>query len=266
MTPAREERLRVLITNDDGVEAPGLAALARAAVALGHDVVVAAPARDQSGAGAAIAPAIAAEGIRVTAVELAGVEGVMAHAVDGPPALAVLAARLGGLGSPPRLVASGVNAGPNTGYSVLHSGTVGAALTAANFGLSGLAVSIDAAVPDHLDTARVVARAALSWLVDAPAATVLNVNVPDLALDRLAGVRWAPLAAFGQVQATVRENDGGRLQMEISAGRQEQEPGTDSALLAAGFVTVTSIVAVQATAPNDAPRAIEASLSHSSID
>lgn len=266
MTAAAGGRRCVLVTNDDGVAAPGLAALARAAVALGHDVVVAAPSRDQSGTGAAIAPAMAEEGIRVTPAELAGVEGVTAHAVDGPPALAVLAARLGGLGPLPDLVVSGVNAGPNTGYSVLHSGTVGAALTAANFGLSGLAVSIDAAGPDNLDTATVVARAALSWLVDAPAGTVLNVNVPDLPLDRLAGVRWAPLASFGRVQATVRENDGGRLQMEISAGGQEQEPGTDTALLAAGFVTVTSIVAIQATPPNDAPRAIEASLTSSSID
>lgn len=266
MTPAGEGRTRVLVTNDDGVAAPGLAALARAAVALGHDVVVAAPSRDQSGTGAAIAPAMAEEGMRVVPAELVGVEGVMAHAVDGPPALAVLAARLGGLGRTPTLVASGVNAGPNTGYSVLHSGTVGAALTAANFGLSGLAISIDGAGPENLGTATAVARAALTWLIDAPAGTVLNVNVPDLPLDRLAGVRWAPLAAFGQVQATVRENDGGRLQMEISAGQPEQQPGTDTALLAAGFVTVTSIVALQPTPPNDAPQAIEMSLSESSID
>lgn len=260
MTSADEERLRVLVTNDDGVAAPGLAALAKAVVALGHDVVVAAPLRDQSGSGAAIAPATAAEGINVSTSELEGLEGVIVHGVDGPPALAVMAARLGGLGRPPTLVTSGINLGPNTGYAVLHSGTVGAALTAANFGVSGLAVSIDAGVPDHLPTAAAVAQAALSWLVRAPARTVLNVNVPNLPLDRLAGVRWATLATFGQVQAAVREDDGGRLQVEIKADEHDPDAHTDTALLAAGFVTVTSIVGVQATEENDAPPTIERSM------
>jgi 5'-nucleotidase len=261
LTASDGERLRVLVTNDDGVEAPGLAALARAVVAMGHDVVVAAPLRDQSGSGAAIAPAVAEEGIRVSPGALEGVGDVAVHGVDGPPALAVMAARLGGLGRPPSLVASGVNLGPNTGYAVLHSGTVGAALTAANFGASGLAVSLDSSRVDHLTTAAAVAQQALSWLAGAPARTVLNVNVPDLPLERLAGVRWAPLANFGQVQAAMREGDGGRLQVEIKADEHERTDGTDTALLAAGFVTVTSIVGVQATAENDAPLAIEAGLS-----
>ena len=261
MTPAGDERLRVLVTNDDGVRAPGLAALARAVIDLGHDVVVGAPVRDQSGSAAAIAPTSAGEGIQVSPADLVDLEGVAAHAVDGPPALAVLAARLGGMGRPPAVVASGINLGPNTGYAVLHSGTVGAALTAANFGMSGLAVSIDASGPGHLPTAAAVAGAALSWLVEAPARTVLNVNVPDLPLDRLAGVRWAPLATFGQVQAAVSEDDGGRLQVEIRANDHERDPDSDTALLAAGFVTVTAIVGVQATEENDAPRAMGEALS-----
>ena len=60
----------------------------------------------------------------------------------------MLAARLGGFGDPPELVVSGINPGRNTGRAVLHSGTVGAALTAANFGVSGLAVSIDVRVAE----------------------------------------------------------------------------------------------------------------------
>jgi 5'-nucleotidase len=261
LTAAAGERVRVLVTNDDGVAAPGLAALARAVVDMGHDVVVAAPLHDQSGSGAAIAPAIAEEGIRVSPGVLDGVAGVAVHGVDGPPALAVMAARLGGLGPAPSLVASGINLGPNTGYAVLHSGTVGAALTAANFGASGVAVSLDSSRLDHLATAAAVAQQALSWLARAPVRTVLNVNVPDLPLRRVSGVRWAPLATFGQVQAAVHEGDGGRLQVEIKAGEHERTDGSDTALLAAGFVTVTSIVGVQATEENDAPRAIEAGLS-----
>jgi 5'-nucleotidase len=253
--------VRVLVTNDDGVTTPGLAALTRAAVAAEFDVVVAAPRHDQSGVGAAIAPAAAAEGVGVTAVEVDGAAGVPAHAVDGPPALAVLTARLGGLGKPPDLVASGVNNGPNTGFAVLHSGTVGAALTAANFGASGLAVSIDAGVPRHLETAEAVARAALLWLVGAPARTVLNVNVPDRALGELAGVRVAGLASFGQVQATVDDAGEGRLAISMSTDGSPPEPGSDTALLAAGFVTVTSLVGITAVDEGGASGVIEKALS-----
>ena len=244
--PLSHPPLRVLVTNDDGISSPGLAALARAAVAAGFDVVVAAPVHDESGTSAAIAPAAAAEGIAVETVEVDGAVGVPGHAVDGPPALAVLTARLGGLGAPPELVASGVNHGPNTGFAVLHSGTVGAALTAANFGARGLAVSIDAAKPNHLETAEAVATAALSWLAAAPDRTVLNVNVPDRPRREVAGVRVAGLASFGQVQASVDDVGDGRLAISMSSDGSPPEPGTDTALLAAGFVTVTWLVGVSA--------------------
>ncbi|HWC10746.1 MAG TPA: 5'/3'-nucleotidase SurE, partial [Acidimicrobiales bacterium] len=71
--------MRVLVTNDDGVRTPGLAALTRAAVAADFDVVVAAPTTDQSGVSAAIAPAVAVKGIGVSAVEVDGAAGVPAH-------------------------------------------------------------------------------------------------------------------------------------------------------------------------------------------
>jgi len=187
----------VLVTNDDGVGSPGIGALVRAVVAPGRKVVVAAPAAEQSGTSAAVAPR-PADGVRVEQVRIAGLddhelEDLVAFAVDGPPALAVLAARLGELGEvagATTIVASGVNIGANTGVAVLFSGTVGAALAAANVGLSALAVSIASMAPRHLGTATTVAAAALDWLLEAPAGTVLNVNVPDLPLDRLAGPRW----------------------------------------------------------------------------
>jgi 5'/3'-nucleotidase len=249
--------VRVLVTNDDGVRTPGLAALTRAAVAADFDVVVAAPTTDHSGVGAAIAPATAVAGVGLVAVEVDGAAGVPAHGIDGPPALAVLTARLGGLGQPPELVAAGVNNGPNTGFAVLHSGTVGAALTAANFGARGLALSIDSAVPQHLATAEAVARAALRWLAGAPARTVLNVNVPDRAVGDLAGVRMAGLASFGQVQATVDEVGEGRLAISMSTDGTPPEPGTDTALLAAGFVTVTALLGVSAVDEGGASGVIE---------
>jgi 5'-nucleotidase len=135
--------MKVLVTNDDGVASPGLHELAAALVAAGYDVVVAAPDRDMSGSAAAIGQIHIDEEIEAQPVDLPGLDGVPAYAVDGPPGLCVLAARLGGFGEPPQLVVSGINPGCNTGRAILHSGTVGAALTAANFGCRGLAVSLD---------------------------------------------------------------------------------------------------------------------------
>src|SRR5947199_9066406 len=150
--------LRVLVTNDDGIAAPGLTALAAAVHALGDEVVVAAPATDHSGASSAIGPMGGPDGVAVTPVELDGIPEVPAFAVDAPPALIVIIGRLGAFGDPPDVVVSGINPGPNTGRSTLHSGTVGAALTAANMGLSGLAVRVGAGQAIHIATARALRR------------------------------------------------------------------------------------------------------------
>jgi 5'/3'-nucleotidase len=279
--------MKVLVTNDDGIESAGLHALVRALVEDGRDVVVAAPDRDMSGSGAAIGQIHLDEHIDAEPVELPGLPFVPAYAVDGPPGLCVLAARLGGFGDPPDVVVSGINPGCNTGRAVLHSGTVGAALTAANFGGRGLAVSIDVASrlvheqgsggvtpvgdgeqavvevveapddtggrngstapdrgsPGHWVTAAAVAAAAVDWLVATPAGTVINLNVPDLPADRLAGARSATLAPFGTVRSRVVESaeDGGRLQMELRPTTVALPPDCDTALVAAGFVAVSAI-------------------------
>lgn len=236
----------MLVTNDDGVAAPGLAALAAAAAGIGH-VLVVAPSEDRSGAGAAVAPAWLDDGIRLARVVVDGLGP--AYAVDGPPALCVLAGISGGLGGRPRMVVSGVNRGPNTGLAILHSGTVGAALTAGNLGFPALAVSLDSTAPVHLATASTVAAAAMAWLLQAPAGTVLNVNVPDLPADRIRGVREAALARYGTVEATMRamagEEEGDVLHLRLGSGAGTPEGGTDAALLAAGFVTVTCIAGVR---------------------
>ena len=258
----------VLVTNDDGVGSPGLAALVRAVARPGRQVVVAAPASDQSGTSAAVAPR-PAEGVRVERVSIAGLDepgfdDVISYAVDGPPALAVLGARLGELGQPAAsasVVASGVNLGPNTGVAVLFSGTVGAAMAAANLGLSGLAMSIDAFEPAHFDTATAVAAAALDWLLDAPAGTVLNVNVPDRPLDRLAGVRQATLATLGTFEAAVQERGSEPFLAQFEIGRQEPEAGTDAALLGDGWVTVTALLGIRSDAEVDMASVIERALS-----
>lgn len=248
--------MRVLVTNDDGVAAPGIHHLARAIVDAGHDVVVAAPLDDRSGSGAALGRLHVDEHIDVETYEIPGLD-VPAFGVDGPPALAVLTARLGGFGAPCDVVASGINPGANTGRATLHSGPVGAALTAANFGVSSVAVSLEPGDPMHWDAAASFATAALDWLADAPPRTVLNLNVPDRSMVDVAGVRRAVLAPFGTVRAAIAEADlpagapgtAGRLQMELRATGEELPPDSDTALVMAGFVAVTELTGIRAVEP-----------------
>jgi 5'-nucleotidase len=252
---------RILVTNDDGVQAEGLRTLVAALVGREAgdppwEVAVVAPAHDVSGASASLG-ALDEHG-RVP-VEQVTVEGltVPTWALHGPPGLAVLAARLGAFGPPPDVIVSGINRGPNTGRSILHSGTVGAVLTAQNFGAAGLAVSLDG-VGTAAGFARAAALAvqALELLGRCAPGTVLNVNVPDT--DReLRGWRWASLAPFGAVRTAVAGE--GALQLEFrSEPDADVDPDTDAALVHAGYATVTALTGVMAADPGTIPEQLAA--------
>lgn len=150
---------KILVTNDDGVDSPGLTRLAEA-LATDHDVVVAAPAKDFSGSGTGIGRFSPSAGVQVSAAETGFRRS---HAIDGPPGLAVLAAELGAFGDPPDLVVSGPNRGMNTGHSVIHSGTVGAVLGARTFGKPGVALSLAHSDPWHWGTAVYVGVRMVNW-------------------------------------------------------------------------------------------------------
>lgn len=251
--------MKLLVTNDDGVLAPGIAALARAMVDTGHEVVIAAPREDMTGFGAALGAFHADGTIEVKPIQLGGLEPVPTYMVTGPPALCVMAARLGGFGDPPDLVVSGINPGPNTGRATLHSGTVGAVLTGGNLGVSGLAVSIGVGDEIHWDTAGSLAAMALRWLVDQPSKTLLNLNVPNVALGGLRGVRWAKLAPFGTVRAFLVPGERG-LQMELREHDEELPDDSDTALVRDGYASITSIVGIRATEQMSVAEHLEAEL------
>lgn len=251
--------VRVLVTNDDGVASPGLRALVRALQAVGHEPVVVAPLTDQSGASASLIHT-GKGAVTTHRFEFDDVPGVSFTAIEGTPALAVLLSRLGSFGAPPRLVAAGINAGPNTGRGILHSGTVGAALTAATLGASALAVSIAAVLPTHWQTAARVAAAALDQVAGAPRRTVVNVNVPDRPLLDLAGVRWAPLAWFGRARVVVNDMNDDRIELEETGVSLPPDPCSDAGVLAEGFVSLTSLRGVEAVDDNTMAAAVEAAL------
>ncbi|QNA93481.1 5'/3'-nucleotidase SurE [Microbacterium sp. Se63.02b] len=236
---------RALITNDDGIDAPGLAALAHAARSAGLEIVIAAPVRQSSGAGASIIAAEEDGRVRVDTRTLPGLEEVPAYAVHGGPGLIALIAARGAFGAAVDLVLSGVNHGANVGRAILHSGTVGAALTGGLNGARGMAVSLDVGMhPEefHWDAAAAAAMRLLPGLQSAPERTVINVNAPNSATTR--GFSEASLAPFGIVQTTMAEAEEHYIRLAVEELPNTPEEGSDAALLADGWVTVTGIDAI----------------------
>ncbi|MET0912656.1 MAG: 5'/3'-nucleotidase SurE [Acidimicrobiales bacterium] len=246
---------RLLLTNDDGIDSIGLHVLARAMRAHG-DVVVAAPDSEYSGAGASLG-ALHLIQPEVSRVALDGIDE--AWSVSGPPGLCVMFARLGVFG-PIDLVVAGINPGANVGRAIYHSGTVGAALTARNGGMSGVAVSQavagfgiegqgwDEMIADqHWDTAATVAgevvAAVLAATLDGP--IVVNVNVPNLPLDEIAGWRHAAVGllpprtvATGHLDPI--EGKEGVFAVRMEWGDEMQlPPDTDSGAIERDEVTIT---------------------------
>ena len=232
------------MTNDDGIDSPGLHALAAMAVRQGHDVVVAAPAREASGAGTSLT-GVEADGRIATVTRAALFPGVPTFAVSASPAFIALMATRGAYGPEPDMVLSGINRGPNTGAAVLHSGTVGAAFTAVANGCRAMAVSLDvsfrASDDDpyaHWETAAEVAGDLMPLLTGE---FVLNVNVPNLHAGDLRGIRRATLAQFGTVQMVLLEQGHGYVRMSLEQSDHSAEPGSDDAWLLDGYVSVTPV-------------------------
>jgi 5'-nucleotidase len=246
-------RWRCLVTNDDGIDSVGLRVLAEVALEAGFEVVVAAPMQEASGASASII-AVEEDGhFVVESHTLPGLDACTVLAVGGLPAFIALTGMRGAFGPAPDLVLSGINNGPNTGYAVLHSGTVGAALTASTFGARTMAVSLNvrtrtvsgAGLPASAqaspcwDTAAAFARRTLPTLLDCEPGTVLNINAPNIPLEQVRGFEPARLARFGAVQTNVAERGEGYVKVTLAEIDAEYEPGTDAA-----FVAITALQAV----------------------
>ena len=183
-------RPHVLVTNDDGIDAPGLLALAHTACEQGYDVTVAAPHRQASGSAGGLTMFLVEERIEVSHRRLPGLPGVEAYSVAAHPGMIALAAVLGRFGPVPDLVLSGINEGSNLGAAVLHSGTAGAAMVAGAHGVTALAASLHldfeieepapAGAARHWDTAAAMVGAILPNIMSADAGSVFNLNVPNL--------------------------------------------------------------------------------------
>ncbi len=221
----------LLVTNDDGVHAVGLAALAGALGDLG-EVYVVAPEREQSACGHALT---LHRPLRVDRVRDRW------FAVNGTPSDCVNLAVLGFLSEPPVLVISGVNHGPNLGDDVTYSGTVSAAMEGTLLGVPSVAISL-ASGDDFAEAGRVarlvVARALVEGL---PPKTLLNVNVPP---GSPKGMRVTRLGHRVYLEKIVEQRDPrGRTHYWIGGGeaRWEALEGTDMGAIHDGFVSISPL-------------------------
>ncbi len=238
--------MHILVTNDDGVHAPGLLALTTAVRKLADKVTILAPNRNWSASGHV---KTLHRPLRVTETELA--DGSFAWATDGAPSDCVALAQLGFIPDKIDLVVSGINPNANIGHDVTYSGTVTAAMEAAIWGIPGVAVSLDkpeglTGVVDYQGAAE-AARRVIQWLSDQPDLpedAILNINVPYGPLADMKGFRITRQGLRIYRDELVRRLDprgkpyywiGGEAPIGV------EEPGTDYGALAEGYVSITPI-------------------------
>lgn len=239
---------RVLVTNDDGIDAEGIHVLVGALLESGYEPIVVAPDGDYSGAGTSIL-GFASEKPALTYERrvLPGAPDVEAYALAAPPAACVILAMREAFGRRPDLVASGINYGLNTGPAVRHSGTVAAAMTATTWQVPALAISaeynFEGNKPMRYDTAAELGVQVLGLIADSDH-QVLNLNVPCSSIDELAGVRSAPLAVVSRYRSFIESHTDGLIKMGYEISDEEVSAESDTGLVQAGFAAITSLVGV----------------------
>jgi 5'/3'-nucleotidase len=244
--------MKVLLTNDDGIQATGLHAIRRALLDLpGVELAVIAPDANRSATARSITTRTP-----LWVEEIQFQDGTVGYATDGTPVDCVRFASLGLLGSEPELIVSGINHGANLGDDITYSGTVAAALEGAVLGVPAIAVSQQSMKREmdfrfgrdfQFDTAAVFAARLVAGLDARPISpgTLLNVNCPALAMDELAGAAVTRLGkrVYRDNLELEEEDDTGRRRYRIYGMEPSyrQEDGTDFAAIDAGMISVTPL-------------------------
>src|SRR5215210_7102566 len=228
--------MRLLLSNDDGYFAPGLAALAEGLASLG-EITVVAPERDRSGASNSLT--------LDRPLQLARAHNGFFY-VNGTPTDCVHMAVTGLLDFEPDVVVSGINSGSNMGDDTLYSGTVAAATEGYLLGIPSIAVSLVGTEFAHYETAARVARDLVQRLRRAPCGgpILLNVNVPDVPYESLAGVEVTRLGRRHKAQPVIPgKNPRGETVYWVgpAGAAREAGPGTDFHALERGAVSVTPL-------------------------
>ena len=225
--------MHVLIANDDGIFAPGIRALAKAAAAAGHRVTVFAPDEQRSAAGHSFS---ITKPLHAKPVEY---DGIRAFSVDGTPADC---ARLGLYllkDDPVDFVLAGINKGANRGAAILYSGTVGAAMEASLCGVPGLAVSLCSHLDRDYEEAAALGVRAMEWAVHhpLPRGEIYNLNVPFGV--KIRGVRSASISnEYIFPPDYLPDGAGGYVLAEEQDALPETDPNSDLNLTNAGYASM----------------------------
>lgn len=228
--------MKILVTNDDGVYAPGILALAQAMSDLG-EVQVIAPDRNRSGASNSLT---LDNPVRIKRLD----NGFIS--VEGTPTDCVHCALTGYLDYDPDIVVSGINEGANLGDDVLYSGTVAAAMEGRFLGLPAFAFSLAGHGGDDYTAAAEIAKRMVAHIVDHPLAanTLLNVNIPDVSPEEIKGFEIVRLGNRHRGESLQEATDprGHQVFWLGKAGpEQDSGPGTDFHAVANGFVSITPL-------------------------
>lgn len=232
--------MAILLTNDDGIDAPGIAALAEALEGL-DSLVVSAPAGNRSGVGGSITLGRSMKTVR----HPDGPAGNFPrHSIDGSPADAVkYGLQRITAGNPPRLVASGINNGLNIGFNIRNSGTLGAAFEAAESGIPALAVSMRRSDTPDWRAAKHFARLLAAKMLALPAGRppfVLNLNTPSCAPEEVRGLVFARAGLGGYNDLLVPGEDG-RFSLHAEWIRTDADSNCDGAAVDAGYAVATPL-------------------------
>lgn len=229
--------MHILISNDDGYQAPGLTALANAIRPLAGRITVIAPEQNQSASSNSLT--------LQTPLRVNQAPNGFFY-VNGTPTDCVHLAITGLLDAPPTMVISGVNAGPNLGDDVLYSGTVAAAMEGRFLGSPAIAVSCYSSNPQYYATAARVAQELVRRLLShqLPSNVILNVNVPDVPWEELAGWKVTRLGSRHKAEQMIRDKDPhGRPIYWIGPPGSEQDAGPDTDFFAVNnhYVSITPL-------------------------
>ncbi len=244
--------MKILLINDDGITSPGIWAAARALRQVG-EVAVVAPDRQQSGVGACLtlhAPVKVGEWIMdqefrpQSQIEGDGLFRVSAYSVEGTPGDSCILA-LENLVKDVDLVVSGVNAGSNVGWDVMVSGTVGGAIQGFVRGINTIAISVAAVTNTKYDIAEKILAPLAEKFRDYSGDTLfLNVNIPNVELDQVAGVRVTRLGGRSYGENVRAENVGPEKRYWISRNRpinETPDPDSDIAALKNNCISITPL-------------------------
>lgn len=229
--------MHILVSNDDGILAPGIVLLADACRSVGH-VTVVAPDREQSGT---------SHSLTLHRPLRAALRPDGAYQVDGTPTDCVLLAVNALLPTRPSFVFSGVNHGPNMGEDVLYSGTVAVAMEAVTLGIPGIAVSFAGHDPEVMATYGPMLKRLVRQIVavpDFPADTLLNVNLPAVPADQVRGMMVTRLGSRYFSESLTRMKDPwGREMFWVGGGTITWTGGEDSdhGAVAEGYVSLTPL-------------------------